>query len=59
MTQRRKRALKRTGGHSLELERMQFEKDMGRVSTDTDYVNKQTKQGNVQAAMGEKSSGSS
>lgn len=49
----------RTGDHSLDLERMQFEKDMGRVSTDTDYVNKRTKQGNIQAAMGEKPSGSS
>jgi hypothetical protein len=38
---------------------MQFEKDMGRVSTDTDYVNKRTKQVNIQVAMGEKSSGSS
>lgn len=49
----------RTGDHSLDLERMQFEKDMGRVSTNTDYVNKRTKQGNIQAAMGEKPSGSS
>jgi hypothetical protein len=59
MTERRKRALKRTGDHSLDLERMQFEKDMGRVSTHTDYVIKRTKQGNVQAAMEEKSSGRS
>jgi hypothetical protein len=59
MTQRRKRALKRTGDDSLHLERMQFEKDMDRVLTDTDYVNKRTKLVNVQGAMGEKSSGSS
>ncbi len=51
MTEGGKKALKQTGDHNWDLERMQFEKDKGNVSSEQDYVNKQTKQREIQADM--------
>lgn len=51
MTEGGKKALKQTGDHNWDLERMQFEKDKGNISNEQDYVNKQTKQRDIQAAL--------
>lgn len=51
MTEGGKKALKQTGDHIWGLERMQFEKDKGNISNEQDYVNKQTKQRDIQAAL--------
>lgn len=60
MTEGGKKALKQTRDHNWDLERMQFEKDKGNVSSEQDYVNKHAKQRDIQAAMGKEniSSGS-
>ena len=51
MTEGGKKALKQARDHNWDLERMQFEKDKGNVSSEQDYVNKQTKQREIQADM--------
>ena len=51
MTEGGKKALKQTGDHNWDLERMQFQKDKGNISNEQDYVNKQTKQRDIQAAL--------
>lgn len=46
----KKSAIKNTGDHNWDMERMQVEKDKGNILTDRDYVNKETK--DVDTAMG-------
>ena len=46
----KKSAIKNTGDHNGNMERMQVEKDKGNILTDRDYVNKETK--DVNTAMG-------
>ena len=46
----KKSAIKNTGDHNWDMERMQVEKDKGNILTDRDYVNKETK--DVNTAMG-------
>jgi hypothetical protein len=43
-------AIKNTGDHNWDMERMQVEKDKGNILTDKDYVNKESKDANT--AMG-------
>ena len=52
LVQGSKRALKQTGDHNLDLERMQFKNDRGNVSKAKDYINKETEADNVKFAMG-------
>jgi hypothetical protein len=52
MRERGKKAIKKTGDHNWDMERMQFEKDNGNVSNESDYVNMKTKPDDVQMAMG-------
>ncbi|MDQ3851275.1 MAG: hypothetical protein M3299_00400 [Thermoproteota archaeon] len=54
MTEGGKDALKKTGDHNWDMERMQFQKDQGNVSGENDYVNLETKTSRVQEAMGSK-----
>lgn len=56
MTQGRKKALKQTGDHNWDLEKMQFEKDKGYITREKDYVDKDTKADDVKFAMGVKKS---
>ncbi|HEX6028619.1 MAG TPA: hypothetical protein VFY64_06230 [Nitrososphaeraceae archaeon] len=46
----KKSAIKNTGDHNWDMERMQVEKDKGNILTDRDYVNKEIK--DVDTAMG-------
>ena len=43
----KKSAIKNTGDHNWDMERMQVEKDKGNILTDRDYVNKETKDVNT------------
>jgi hypothetical protein len=56
MTEGGKNAIKKTGDHNWDMERMQFQKEQGNVSSENDYVNRERKTSNVQEAMGSKSS---
>jgi hypothetical protein len=47
-------AIKKTGDHNWDMERMQFQKERGNVSGENDYVNLETKAARVQEAMGSK-----
>jgi hypothetical protein len=51
MREGRKKAIKKTGDHNWDMERMQFEKDNANVSSESDYVNMKTKADDVQMAM--------
>ena len=55
MTEGGKDAIKKRGDHNWDIERMQFEKERGNVSSANDYVNLETKTASVQDAMGKKS----
>ena len=46
----KKSAIKNTGDHNWDMERMQVEKDKGNILTDKDYINKESK--DVNTAMG-------
>lgn len=46
----KKSAIKNTGDHNWDMERMQVEKDKGNILTDRDYINKESK--DVNTAMG-------
>jgi len=54
MTEGGKDAIKKTGDHNWDMERMQFQKERGNVSGENDYVNLETKAGRVQEEMGSK-----
>jgi hypothetical protein len=56
MTEGGKNAIKKTGDHNWDMERMQFQKEQGNVSSENDYVNRERKTSNVQESMGSKSS---
>jgi|ERR671918_710962 hypothetical protein len=47
-------AIKKTGDHNWDMERMQFQKERGNVSGENDYVNLETTADRVQEAMGSK-----
>jgi hypothetical protein len=47
---KQKSAIKNTGDHNWDMERMQVEKDKGNILTDRDYINKESK--DVNTAMG-------
>ncbi len=51
-----KDAIKKRGDHNWDMERMQFEKEQGNVSSASDYVNFETKSASVQDSMGSNSS---
>jgi hypothetical protein len=51
-TEAGKNAIKKTGHHNLDMERIQFQKERGNVSGENDYVNLETKVGRVQESMG-------
>jgi hypothetical protein len=51
-TEAGKNAIKKTGDHNLDMERMQFQKERGNVSGENDYVNLETKAGRAQGSMG-------
>ena len=55
MTEGGKDAIKKRGDHNWDMERMQFEKQRGNVSSANDYVNLETKTTSVQDAMGRNS----
>ncbi len=50
-----KDAIKKRGDHNWDMERMQFEKELGNVSSANDYVNLETKTASVQDAIGSNS----
>ena len=52
MTGGGKKKIRRTGDHNWDMERMQFEKEKGNVSSSNDYVNMQQKADDVATAMG-------
>jgi len=54
MTEGGKDAIKKTGDHTWDMERMQFQKERGNVLGENDYVSLETKAGRVQEAMGSK-----
>ena len=43
----KKSAIKNTGDHNWDMERMQVEKDKGNILTDRDYINKESKDVNT------------
>ena len=49
-----KDAIKKTGDHNWDMERMQFQKERGNVSGENDYANLETKAARVQEAIGSK-----
>jgi hypothetical protein len=55
MTEGGKDPIKKRGDHNWDMERMQFEKERGNVSSANDYVNLETKTAGVQEAMGSNS----
>jgi hypothetical protein len=55
MTEGGKDPIKKRGDHNRDMERMQFEKERGNVSSANDYVNLETKTASVQEAMGSNS----
>jgi hypothetical protein len=55
MTEGGKDPIKKRGDHNWDMERMQFEKERGNVSSANDYVNLETKTASVQEAMGSNS----
>ena len=55
MTEGGKDTVKKRGDHNWDMERMQFEKEQGNVSSANDYVNYETRSASVQDSMGIKS----
>ncbi len=55
MTEGGKDSIKKRGDHNWDMERMQFEKERGNVSSANDYINLGTKTASVQEAMGSNS----
>lgn len=55
MTEGGKDEIKKTRDHNWDMERMQFQKELGNISGENYYVNIETKAGSVQEAMGSKS----
>ena len=57
MTEEGKDAIKKTGDHNWDMERMQFQKEQGKVSSENDYVNIKSKADNVHETIGGSSDG--
>lgn len=51
---RGKNAIKKTRDHNWDMDRMQFQKEQGNISSQNGYVNMGTKTADVQEAMGSK-----
>ena len=57
MTEGGKNTTKKTGDHNWDMERMQFQKEQGNVSSGTDYINRNSKGNDVKEALGDSRSG--
>jgi hypothetical protein len=51
MTKGGKDAIRKTGDHNWDMQRMQFQKERGNISGENDHVNLETKAGRLQEAM--------
>ncbi len=57
MTEGGKNAIKKTGDHNWDMERMQFQKERGNVSSGSDYINMNSNANDVNEAEGDSRGG--